>query len=241
MFIRILCLVLWLSFSLQVKAEEFKSPGQLASITILMIGDSTMATFAPPPKDRPDLTGWGQVFDEQFNGRVKIVNHAKSGRSAKSFITGGHWEQALKVKADFLIIQFGHNDSHKNEEKSTDAETDFRKYLRRYIEEARDVGMRPILVSPMTRRRFKDGKIWTTLRPYAEATLIVGKEKEVPVIDLHKSSVAFHNKLGEKGSDYFNPSATDRTHFTKRGAQDIAKLVIEEMKQKVPELSSYYK
>jgi len=58
---------------------------------------------------------------------------------------------------------------------------------------------------------------------------------------LHKSSVAMHNKLGEKGSDYFNPSEKDRTHFTKRGAQDIAKLVTTEMKQKVPELSSYYK
>jgi len=241
MFIRILCAAVILSYSLPVEANELNTPGQLANITILMIGDSTMASFENPPKDRPDLTGWGQVFGSHFNKWTKIVNHARSGRSAKSFITEGHWEQALKVKADFVIIQFGHNDSHKNEKKSTDAKTDFRIYLRRYIDEARDAGMRPILVTPVTRRRFKDGKIWTTLRPYAEATLLVGKEKEVPVIDLHKSSVAMHNKLGEKGSDYFNPSEKDRTHFTKRGAQDIAKLVTTEMKQKVPELSSYYK
>ncbi len=213
----------------------------LPPIRILMIGDSTMATYKNPPKDRPDLTGWGQVFAERFNKQVTIINRAISGRSSKSFITEGHWKKALHTKADYLFIQFGHNDSHLNEEKSTDAATDFRDYLRQYIDEARQAGMKPVLITPMTRRRFQDNKIVTSLRPFAEAMIIVGQEKNVPVIDLHASSVKLHNKLGEKRSGYFNPSATDRTHFTRRGAAVIARLVAEELSEKVPALKPYLK
>ncbi len=213
----------------------------LPPIRILMIGDSTMATYKNPPKDRPDLTGWGQVFAQRFNKQVTIINRAISGRSTKSLITGGNWEKALQVKADYLFIQFGHNDSHLNEEKSTDAATDFRDYLRRYIDEARRAGMKPVLITPMTRRHFRDNKIVTSLRPFAEAMLIVGKEKQVPVIDLHAGSVKLHNELGEKKSSYFNPSARDRTHFTRRGAAVISRLVAEELSEKVPALKPYLK
>ena len=210
-------------------------------IRILMIGDSTMASYANPPKDRPDLTGWGQVFSERFSEQVTIINRAISGRSTKSYITGGHWEKALKVKADYLFIQFGHNDSHLNEEKSTDAATDFRDYLRQYIDEARQAGMKPVLITPMTRRRFREDKIVTSLRPFAEAMLIVGKEKQVPVIDLHANSVNLHNKLGESKSSYFNPSAKDRTHFSRRGAAVISRLVAEELAAVVPAIKPYLK
>jgi len=220
-------------------AQQKKTPQP--PIRILMIGDSTMAAYANPPKDRPDLTGWGQVFSDQFNGKVTLVNRALSGRSAKSFITEGHWKKAIQVKADYLFIQFGHNDSHRNEEKSTNAKTDFRDYLRTYIDQARAAGMKPVLVTPMTRRRFAKGKIVTILRPYAEAMIAVGQEKQTPVIDLHASSVKLHNRLGEKRSEYFNPSANDRTHFTRRGAEDISRLVADELPTKIPELKGYLK
>ncbi len=227
-------------FSSITNGEE--KPATLPAIKILMIGDSTMSTYKKAPKNRPDLTGWGQVFGKRFNKNVTVINHAKSGRSTKSFIQEGHWKKALKVKADYLIIQFGHNDSHpKTEQKATDAKTDFRDYLRTYIDESRKAGMKPILVTPMTRRRFRNGKIWTTLRPYAEAVLIVGQEKNVPVIDLHKSSVALHNKLGEEGSAFFNLSKKDLTHFTRKGAEEIVTLVVEEIKEKVPALKPYLK
>ncbi len=212
------------------------------AITILMIGDSTMATYQKPPKDRPDLTGWGQLFGKRFKKSVTVINHAKSGRSSKSFITEGRWKKALQVKADYLFIQFGHNDSHrKTETKATDHKTDFRDYLRKYIDEARKAGMKPILVTPMTRRRFVKEKIVTSLRPYAEAMIIVSKEKDVPVIDLHKSSVALHNRLGKQGSAFFNPSEKDLTHFTSKGAEEIVTLVIDEMQKKVPALKLYLK
>ena len=56
-------------------------------IRIVLVGDSTVASYAKPPKDRPDLNGWGQVFGDYFNDRVTVLNHAQSGAaSSKSFI-----------------------------------------------------------------------------------------------------------------------------------------------------------
>lgn len=65
-------------------------------IRIVMVGDSTMASYPKPPAERPDLTGWGQVFGEYFSDRVEIVNHAASGRSLKSFVAEGRWKKCSR-------------------------------------------------------------------------------------------------------------------------------------------------
>ncbi|MCA9021111.1 MAG: hypothetical protein KDA74_13270, partial [Planctomycetaceae bacterium] len=109
------------------------------------------------------------------------------------------------------------------------------------IDEARAANIKPILVTPMTRRRFENGQIWTILRPYADAMIKVGKEKNVPVIDLHKKSVALFNQLGDSGSSDFSASNSDRTHFSRKGALEIARLVAEEIPATVPELRPYLK
>ncbi len=210
-------------------------------IRILLIGDSTVASYARPPKDRPDLTGWGQIFDEFFNDDVTILNRAASGRSSKSFIKEGRWKKAAAEKADYLFIQFGHNDCPGKGDRETDPATDYQDYLRQYIDEARAANMKPVLVTPMTRRRFRNGMIWTTLRPYADAMLKVGREKNVPVIDLHQKSVALFNRLGDEKSADFSPSETDRTHFSGKGAREIARLVAEEIPTQVPDLKPYLK
>jgi len=210
-------------------------------IRILMIGDSTVATYTRPPKDRPDLTGWGQVFGEFFNDDVTILNRAASGRSSKSFIKEGRWKKAVAEKADYLFIQFGHNDCPGKGDRETDPATTYQDYLRQYIDEARAANIKPVLVTPMTRRRFQNGMIWTTLRPYADAMLKVGREKNVPVIDLHQKSVALYNQLGDEKSADFSPSASDRTHFSSKGAREIARLVAEEIPTAVPDLKPYLK
>ncbi|WP_298861812.1 rhamnogalacturonan acetylesterase [uncultured Gimesia sp.] len=210
-------------------------------IRILLIGDSTVATYNKRPKDRPDLTGWGQVFGEFFNSDVTILNRAASGRSSKSFIKEGRWKKVVAEKADHLLIQFGHNDCPGKGDRATDPATDYQQYLRQYIDEARAVNINPILITPVTRRRFQNGMIWTTLRPYADAMLKVGREKNVPVIDLHQKSVAMFNKLGDEKSAYFSPKPDDRSHFTSNGAREIARLVVEEIPNAVPALKPYLK
>jgi lysophospholipase L1-like esterase len=136
-------------------------------IRIVLVGDSTVASYPNPPQDRPDLTGWGQVFGECFNDRVTVLNHAQSGRSTKSFMAEGLWQQALDAKGDYVFIQFGHNDSHTKDGKPIIApEAAFPDYLRQYIDQSRAAGAKPILVTPVARRTFVGGKIHTSLQPY---------------------------------------------------------------------------
>ena len=229
LFVSLSCL-----FTRNVEATE-------PAIRILLIGDSTVATYHKRPKAKPDLTGWGQVFGEFFNDDVTVLNHAASGRSSSSFIREGRWKNALKEKADYVFIQFGHNDCPGKGDRETDPATTYQDYLKQYINEARAAGIQPVLVTPMTRRVFQNGKIRTILRPYAEAMLKVGREKQVPVIDLHQKSVARFNQLGDAGSAYFSPSKSDRTHFSGKGAREIARLVAEEIPAKVPALKPYLK
>lgn len=195
-------------------------------VSIAIIGDSTAASYPKPPADRPDLTGWGQVLGEFFTDQVEVINHARSGRSAKSFLREGHWKKTLALKPDYVFIQFGHNDQPGKGDRTTDPEGDYRDYLGQYIREARDTGIRPILVTPMTRRRFENGKVRTTLGPWAAATRAVGQEQQIPVIDLHTASVNFLNKLGDEGSADLSPSVSDRTHFSRKGALAMARLIV---------------
>ncbi len=195
------------------------------SLRLVIIGDSTVASYPNPPADRPDLTGWGQVFGEFFDDGVLVLNHARSGRSSKSFLREGLWTKTLAQRPDYVFIQFGHNDCPGKGDRETNPETDFRDNLRRYIAEAREINATPILVTPMTRRQFRSGKIHTILRPYAEAMLAVGREQDVEVIDLHKASVELFNRLGDEGSSDFSPSKSDRTHFSRKGALAMARIV----------------
>ena len=80
------------------RATNQPASNDLRSIKIAMIGDSTMASYSKPPEDRPSLTGWGQVFELSFNDKVKVSNHAQSGRSSKSFLSEGRWEPVLREK-----------------------------------------------------------------------------------------------------------------------------------------------
>ncbi len=212
-----------------VNAEEKK-------VRIAMVGDSTMASYPNPPKDRPDLHGWGQVFGACFGPRVVILNHAASGRSTKSFMVQKRWAKVLAEKPDYVFIQFGHNDQ---KDKSLAPDGGYRDYLIRYVDEARKSGITPVLVTPVARRTFdKSGKPTTSLTPFATATRKVANEKNVPVIDLHQLSLDLYAKLGDKGSADFSPSATDRTHFSKKGATAVAELVAKQIPSAVPELKN---
>ena len=79
------------------------------SITVFMVGDSTMAD--KKPEVFPEH-GWGQLLPRFFNENAVIDNHAVNGRSSKSFIDEGRWQTVMDSlkPGDFVIIQFGHND-----------------------------------------------------------------------------------------------------------------------------------
>lgn len=209
-----------------------------APLRIVIIGDSTVCEY---PETSPSR-GWGQFIHERFkDGEVKVINLAAAGRSAKTFIKEGRWQKALEEKPDYVLIQFGHNDSHGPEKpESTDAATDYKDFLRRYIDEARAAGATPILVTPMVRRIFTpDGGFDDNLIPYAAAMKDVGNEKHVPVIDLHTSSNALVQKLGPVASAEMANKKGDQTHFNEKGARAMADLVMHELPAAAPDLKQY--
>ena len=205
---------------------------------IVLAGDSTVAARSKTDKKRPDLTGWGELLTE-FMPRAKIINHAKGGASSKSFRSVGLWDKVIAEKPDYVLIQFGHNDQPGKGERATDAEGDYWDNLRRFIEEVRAVGGRPVLITSVVRRIYENGKLVSILVPYAEAAKAAGTEMKVPVIDLHHRSTLFFNQMGEKFCRRYAPSETDLTHFNTEGARMVARLVAEGLVREVPELRDH--
>lgn len=207
-------------------------------VRLVIIGDSTVCNY--PAKSV--LRGWGMFIQGYFDtNRLAVINLAKSGRSTKTFIQQGLWRAALEQRPDYVLIQFGHNDSHApGRPEATDAKTTYRQYLRQYIDEARASGAKPVLVTPMCRRKFDaDGKIINQLLPYAEAMKIVATEKRVPLVDLNTASVNLCNRLGPQASLELADKPGDETHFNAKGAEDMARLVMQELPVVEPSLKQY--
>ncbi|MFA6286676.1 MAG: rhamnogalacturonan acetylesterase [Opitutaceae bacterium] len=210
-------------------------PASADGLKIALIGDSTVCKYPKVSRQH----GWGELLPEFIAKDTLVINEAKGGASTKTFPVD-RWDRARAAKPDFILIQFGHNDSHaKDKPESTDAATDYRENLRRYIAEARAIGAQPILVTPVRRRLFQaNGTPTTELHAYAEVMKAVGAELSVPVIDLYTLSGNLYQKLGEEGSTAFtmnqpdnadHPGKGDRTHFTEHGAREMAKLVAESL------------
>ena len=155
------------------------------SVVIYMIGDSTMAN--KPLYDNPER-GWGQLFPQFFNEKVKIENHAMNGRSTKSFIDEGRWDSVFfkLKKGDYLFIQFGHNDEKADKPNVyAEAHTTYKDNLIKFIKESRSKGAIPILVTPVMRRRFDEkGAVVDTHGDYPSVVKEVAALTKVSVIDL---------------------------------------------------------
>ena len=214
-------------------------PATNQAVHLVIIGDSTVCDY--PATN--DCRGWGMYIQGYFQDSVHVINLARSGRSTRSFIKEGSWQKALDARPDFVLIQFGHNDSHgAGRPESTDAATDFRDFLRRYLREARAAGATPILVTPMHRRTFaRDGSLEDILRPYADVMRVVAAEMKAPVIDLHTPSGELFKKLGEAGSAEFANRPGHRTHFNEKGARAMAELVMKELPVAAPTLKPFLK
>jgi pectinesterase len=203
-------------------------------IKIVLVGDSTVN----------DQGGWGYGFKQFVTPDVEVFNTAANGRSSKSFIGEGKWTNALALKGDYYFIQFGHNDEPgKGPTRETDPATTYPEFLKKYVDETRAIGAKPILVTSLTRRMFdENGKLKPNLLPYVEAMKKVAAEINVPLIDLHASSVALCEKLGPEEVAKFNPTVKDKpdtTHLKGDARVVFAKLVVDELKIKVPELAPH--
>jgi lysophospholipase L1-like esterase len=221
-------LVVWMVVTGGVYAPAAGPEGPKDALRIVILGDSTVCDYPPVSPVR----GWGQYLAENVKDPVAVRNLAVSGRSTKTFLKEGRLQKALDEKADVALIQFGHNDSHgKGRPEATDADTDYRDNLRTYVDAFVKAGTLPVLVTPMHRRTFQDGKLTEELKPYAEAMKAVAAEKKVPVVDLYARSGELFEKLGDAGSADLSCNPKDRTHFSEKGARAMAQLVADELKK----------
>lgn len=124
------------------------------TITIFMIGDSTMAN-KPLTGGNPER-GWGQMLPGFLSEEIRVDNHAVNGRSSKSFIEEGRWDKVISQvkKGDYVFIQFGHNDEKTDEKRYTEPGTTFDANLKRFVNETRAKGGIPVLFNSIVRRNF---------------------------------------------------------------------------------------
>ena len=125
------------------------------TVTIFMIGDSTMAN--KPLDNENQERGWGQMLPLMLRGAIKVDNHAVNGSSTKSFIDEGRWDKVMNLikPGDYVVIQFGHNDEKSGKPKKyTVPGGTFDDNLCKFVSEARSKGAQPILMNSIVRRNF---------------------------------------------------------------------------------------
>jgi len=210
---------------------------------IFLIGDSTMAD--KPLVDNPEH-GWGQMLPIFFTKNVQIFNHARNGRSTKSFIAEGRWKTVYDQlrPGDYVFIQFGHNDGKKEDTSRFAApRPDYKNNLVKFVREAREKKAIPVLLTPVTRRDFDStGKLVATHGDYPAVVKEVANEERVPMIDMFAQSKKIIKGLGDEKSKALYLQGVkkqyrhwdkkrDNTHFTRRGAVLMASLAVNGIKE----------
>jgi lysophospholipase L1-like esterase len=209
---------------------------------VYLVGDSTCADKVT---DAYPETGWGSPFKTFFDENIQIENRAKNGRSTRTFISEGLWDDVFSTlkEGDFVFIQFGHNDASVEKTDRYTSPDDFRNNLNRMIQDAKSKNAQPVLLSPVSRRTFKNGILINSHEHYAAITRDVAASSNVPLIDMTNKSMALLNSWGEENSkllflqleagehpNYPN-GRVDNTHFNELGARKMAQLVLEGIRE----------
>jgi len=227
------------------------APAMDPQATIHLVGDSTMAN--KPAIDNPER-GWGQLLGMFFKEGVVIRNHARNGRSTKSFIDEGRWQSVLEElkPGDYVFIQFGHNDGKAEDPKRyAAARTDYRANLIQMIHDTKARNATPVLLTPIVRRKYdKDGALVDTHAEYPSVVREVAFEENVLLIDLEKESREVVQAAGTEGSkelflhvapgvsSRFPQGKADNTHFRARGAYTMASLIASALRKSEVSLGS---
>ena len=230
---------------------------------LYIIGDSTVQNGSGKGSD--SLWGWGSFMNLFFDtNKIEIQNHAKGGRSSRTFITEGRWDSIMKTikKGDYVLMQFGHNDGGELAdtlrargtikgigEESKDIYNPIRKvnetvytygyYMRKYANETKAKGAIPIIVSPVPRNKFdKNGNIEKD--QYGVWAQEVAKQTGAHFLDLNTMVIAKYEEIGSEKVKAFFPK--DHTHTNEAGATLNAELVTKGIKDlKGCQLKKYIK
>ncbi len=211
-------------------------------IKVWLIGDSTMSV--KEVKAYPE-TGWGMPFAHFFDSTVSVENHAKNGRSTKTFISEKRWQAVIENvrEGDYVFIQFGHNDEAKDKVERYTTPEEYKANLARFVSETRRRKGNPVLITPVARRRFDStGQVMESHQVYSNLVRMLAKELNVPMIDLDKKSQELLQQFGVEDSKLlflhlqagehpnYPEGKIDNTHFNELGARKMAQLVLNEIR-----------
>lgn len=240
-----------------------KPPANPALPTLFIIGDSTVRNGQGD--GRNGQWGWGDLLGQYFDpSKINVVNWALGGRSSRTFISEGHWDQLLPLlkAGDFVLMQFGHNDGgaindtsrargsikgigDESQEidnlitKKHETVHTFGWYLRKYVSDTRAKGATPIICSMIPRKIWKDGKIQRNDKDYAGWAREVAKQENAPFIDLNELIASRYDAMGpQKVEPLFGD---EHTHTTRAGAEINAEEVVAGLKKLKPDpLAPYF-
>ncbi|QIL39363.1 rhamnogalacturonan acetylesterase [Pedobacter sp. HDW13] len=209
--------------------------------TLYIIGDSTAAN--KDPKTYPE-TGWGMALQSFFKPDVTVDNRALNGRSTKSFRAEKRWDPILAQlnPGDYVLIEFGHNDEKVDKPTVGVSLADFKTNLINYVKETRSKKALPVLLTPISRRSFKNGVLIDSHGDYPRITRQVADSLQVPLIDMLVKTESLLNRLGEEpsiklfnhvdsGNVNYPNGKKDNTHLSPEGAKQVAALVVKGIKE----------
>lgn len=240
--------------------------------SVFFIGDSTVRNGRDDGqgKGAEGQWGWGNPIAAYFDpAKINVVNRAVGGLSSRTYLTGGHWERtfALMKPGDVVIMQFGHNDNGAVNDPSRaraslrgtgdDSEEidnvltkrhevvhTYGWYLRKYIRDAREKGVTPIICSLVPRKTWDaNGKINRDKASYAGWAAKVAADEKVGFIDLNEMVAAKYDALGHDATMKLFPQVTpdEHTHTNMPGAELNAQCVIAGLKALQPNpLAPYF-
>ena len=238
--------------------ENFKrEPGKPV---VFLTGDSTVKN---EDKDKDGMWGWGSQAYTIFNPKkITCVNAAKAGRSTRSYLNEGRWEKVYNSlqPGDYVLIEFGHNDIcsitdkkargsiasakdtchvYKLDNGKYEVVYSFGWYLKKFIQDVREKGATPVLVSLTPRNEWPHGKMERRNDSYGKWYREIVDETGVAFLDLHNIAADSYDKIGQKKvKEYYKK---DHTHTSLKGAQHNAKCVAKGLKKMKSPLAKFLK
>lgn len=227
-------------------------------VTVYIAGDSTACEYGEDESYAMPRGGWGMYLGKFLYG-AEVKDLAKSGRSSKSLVSEDEYKEIFDniKEGDYLLIQFGHNDAkntkqedielrYTNPEGDKDTEGSFKNSLYvNYIKPAQEKGANPILLTPISRRKFgEDGKVTDSHGLYDDAVRELAEELDIPCLDLTEETAMIYNVRGEEGTKAYHAifkdgtkgeNGFDNTHLNHYGAEQVAAMVAEELLEENPD------
>ncbi|MCR5142824.1 MAG: RICIN domain-containing protein [Ruminococcus sp.] len=226
--------------------------------TVYILGDSTVQSYR---ESYAPQQGWGYYLADYFNGGVNVDNRSMAGRSSKKAYDEGRWQSlADSLKAgDYVLIQFAINDAGaSNADRyapvcgnvNTPASGSYEWYMTQFINDAKAKGATPILVTTvigMKAYNSSSGRFVNSYTDYCNACKNLASKHSIPCIDLNTIMVNHYNSVGYNTALSYHlmgavAGSTDGTHFCEKGANIVAGLVAQAIKnQWIPGLYGYVK